>query len=41
MGSTSKRYEGEFELFVGKQHGEMSVRKPNAKSVHIETSEMK
>jgi hypothetical protein len=35
MGSPSKRYEGEFELFVGKQHGEMSVRKPHAKSVGL------
>jgi hypothetical protein len=31
----SARYEGEFELFVGKQHGEMSVRKPGAKSIGL------
>ena len=31
----SARYDGEFELFVGKQHGEMSVRKPGAKSIGL------
>ena len=33
--SVSKRYDGEFELFVGRQHGEMSVRKPAAKSIGL------